>query len=150
MVQPDILVVSTSIINSTDVADKLDCMVQPDILVVSTSIINSTDVAAPVGGCHRDGQRSHLGQVGHDGSLVVGGKVVIAGDGDSWPRVGQVAVLGLAGGARDVGVVVLAGLAEQLDVVVGQRGGGALTSSIASTHERVGHTRCELLWRQLD
>ena len=146
--------------------DELDGMVECDVLVVAAAGEDAAAVQLPPAGVARHGQGAHAGQVLQRGRQVIRGQRVVAAGGrvtihqlpgHHSPRDGDVrgphalAVLagpGGAEGAGGVGVVVVHGEAEQLDVVVGQLRDGAAAPARPAAAERVrraaGHLVCSV------
>ena len=94
---------------------------------------------------------NYVGNVVHDGVLVVDREVVVAGDGGHGAEAGQVvlAAAGGHGGARGVGVVRLRDGPEQLDVAVAQGRGGPAAAAVPAAAQGVGGARGHLLRAQL-
>merc|ERR1719175_602644 len=134
------------------VSDQLDGVVQLDVLVVRAAGEHSTVVILEGVCSHRDGKRSNISKVGHDGILVIGRQVVVAGDGGNWVEGGKVvsAILIVCCCSRDIWVVSFRDLAKELDVVIGKGRGGTLATSVSTTVESVGCTGGDLLSRELD
>ena len=93
----------------------------------------------------------HVGNVVHDGILVVGREIVVASDGGHRAEAGEVvlAAAGVHSGARGVGVVCLPDVAEQLDVAVAQGRGGPAAPAISAAAEGVGGAAGHLLGAEL-
>ena len=137
--------------------DELDGVVECDVLVVAAAGEDAAAVQLPPAGVARHGQGAHAGQVLQRGRQLIRGQRVVPADrgaghyllaipGHHSPRDGNVrgahalAVLagpGGAPGAGGVGVVVVHGEAEQLDVVVGQLRDGAAAPARPAAAERV-------------
>merc|ERR1719458_1258473 len=90
------------------VAHHLHCVVHGHVGVVVTAVIDAALVTAPPTGVDGDGEGPDLGDVLHDGVLVIGGQHVVAGEADT--RGHAVIVIGAVPGhsvARGVGPLVL-------------------------------------------
>ena len=118
-------------------------MVELDVLVIGAAGEDSAVVVLEVAGSHRYGKRTNLkmkttlsldikllsktdiGKVSHDGVLVIGWQVVVAGDGGDRADRGQVVLAILVVGCcpGDVRVVGLRHLAKIIRTTLGARAG---------------------------
>ena len=126
-------------------------MVDGDVLLKAASIEDSTLVAAPVGGVSGDGEGADLGNVVHDGVLVVGSEGVVSSHADHGGHLVQVvvALAAVSGGAGHVGPVGVSDGSEQLEVVEAELSDGASAASGAAAGESVGGAGGDLLGGEL-
>merc|ERR1711951_88458 len=111
------------------VSDQLDAVVDGDVLVEGAAGKDSAGVGVPHRRVHGDRQRSNLGQMGHDGVMIVGGKRVVAGQSNLGETGVVDAGLGVAGVTGHVGVVRVGHHAKELEVVEPELGDGPLATA---------------------